>query len=1053
MTKIFLIFVLFIHETIYAANFRAIKKPSLINTSPFATNSDLPLSVINNLLEKCSNKTTEECDMCSLCQNDAFCRQKSKKLSSTKLLSNARLTNPQTSLTYLKSQIDFTCYCVPGYTGTYCQIDINECLSMPCSNNATCIDRINSYECKCPSGYTGDNCEININECESSPCNIEGGKCIDLIDGYFCNCNPGFTGPTCAININECASQPCMNNVTCVDLVNGFECNCTNTGYDGLFCENNINDCLNVECKHDSVCIDGINSFKCDCHPGYDGKYCEIDINECLSSPCVYGRCWENSDRQSLVHKLLISNSTNHQSQEYTLEDEHTLEASFELTFNYSNAAGYWCECEPGYTGIYCEIKIDECQSSPCGPNGKCIDLVNGYKCICHNGYTGLTCTENIDECKMYSPCAENTKCIDLKPDYSSLIKSNKYNLDEDILSLDGYYCDCTELNENLFKKNGNRDVLYAGQNCTLKLNACQSLKTKCQHDSLCQSILFNSTEQDIMCLCKPGYTGKYCEYSTVFRMDGTYSIDNKINEPQIEKFNLKFDFKVNFFEKTKYPLIYFEYLNQFLFELVLNKDFIEVKNENLGLSTKLGFLYLQSDESYFSMWNHLEITFEDNFITFSYSVKQMQLSLQRMIDLRKFSKMDNFKPTSFTLGKFYKSLPGDLFESDDESLVMDFEVENFLSDACFRDFSLNSEILFKSLKPDYLNHNFDAQNWKDLSQRVKYGCNLRNHGINNNENQCQSETNAYDEKLNYCANNSTCFNKWFNYECKNCTLPFYGKNCQFESTNLVFMSQNTDLTKSNEALIDINLELIQSHVELQNDMNYFKIEFYLHRFSQLNQKVDSDFKFLTLRQKMQNSLIQNFYHIGLDQDGFLTLEKIQINDQSQNETFRSMWSLKNDKISLNQFNTSYSSLINVKLNENFVQLTVNQSYIARFKFSQNHEYIDEIDKMKFEIENVIFMSNFTNGHNFLINDLAINSLWYHFRNSEPYRIELILLDNKQKYVYKTSDLFRIKNLLLIDKSEFKSDLRLIENLECPSVHFTDDLTLYNLTTTTPIKR
>lgn len=203
------------------------KKPIEINTSTFATNSDLPIKTINSLLEKCSNKSLDECDMCSLCQNGAFCRQKSKRpslfTSTPKLMTTIEQisNNPYSSLAYLRSQIEFTCYCVPGYTGTYCQIDINECLSSPCSNNATCIDLINAYECRCPSGYTGENCEININECDSSPCNQIGGECVDLIDGYYCNCNPGFTGPTCSVNIDECASQPCMNNATCVDKING----------------------------------------------------------------------------------------------------------------------------------------------------------------------------------------------------------------------------------------------------------------------------------------------------------------------------------------------------------------------------------------------------------------------------------------------------------------------------------------------------------------------------------------------------------------------------------------------------------------------------------------------------------------------------------------------------------------------------------------------------------------------------------------------------------------------------------------------------------------
>ena len=31
---------------------------------------------------------------------------------------------------------------------------------------------------------------------------------------------------------------------------------------------------------------------------------------------------------------------------------------------------GYKCQCQPGYTGIDCDVDIDECQSPPCF-NGK----------------------------------------------------------------------------------------------------------------------------------------------------------------------------------------------------------------------------------------------------------------------------------------------------------------------------------------------------------------------------------------------------------------------------------------------------------------------------------------------------------------------------------------------------------------------------------------------------------------------------------------------------------------------------------------------------------
>ena len=39
-------------------------------------------------------------------------------------------------------------------------LDINECVSEPCQNNGTCIDRVNKYRCDCDgTGYTGKNCE------------------------------------------------------------------------------------------------------------------------------------------------------------------------------------------------------------------------------------------------------------------------------------------------------------------------------------------------------------------------------------------------------------------------------------------------------------------------------------------------------------------------------------------------------------------------------------------------------------------------------------------------------------------------------------------------------------------------------------------------------------------------------------------------------------------------------------------------------------------------------------------------------------------------------
>ena len=36
---------------------------------------------------------------------------------------------------------------------------MNECDSNPCSQYASCIDKVGLYECMCMFGYNGENCE------------------------------------------------------------------------------------------------------------------------------------------------------------------------------------------------------------------------------------------------------------------------------------------------------------------------------------------------------------------------------------------------------------------------------------------------------------------------------------------------------------------------------------------------------------------------------------------------------------------------------------------------------------------------------------------------------------------------------------------------------------------------------------------------------------------------------------------------------------------------------------------------------------------------------
>ena len=61
---------------------------------------------------------------------------------------------------------------------------------------------------------------------------------------------------------------------------------------------------------------------------------------------------------------------------------------------------GYHCVCPAGFTGLDCDIDIDECLgNNVCLNNATCVDMVNEYECHCLEGFTGHNCEINIDDC------------------------------------------------------------------------------------------------------------------------------------------------------------------------------------------------------------------------------------------------------------------------------------------------------------------------------------------------------------------------------------------------------------------------------------------------------------------------------------------------------------------------------------------------------------------------------------------------------------------------------------------------------------------------------
>ncbi|XP_068090442.1 sushi, von Willebrand factor type A, EGF and pentraxin domain-containing protein 1 isoform X2 [Hyperolius riggenbachi] len=179
----------------------------------------------------------------------------------------------------------YTCTCLKGYTGTKCEINIDDCKSMPCRNNGICKDGIGQFECQCAAGFRGPFCEENINECATHPCENEG-TCVDAVNMFHCRCPNGFLGTRCEIEIDECLSKPCLNSGECKDLKGDFQCLCP-PGYAGKVCEQNIDECQSGPCKNGASCTDGLNSFRCHCANGFIGQFCAINVDECESNPCL----------------------------------------------------------------------------------------------------------------------------------------------------------------------------------------------------------------------------------------------------------------------------------------------------------------------------------------------------------------------------------------------------------------------------------------------------------------------------------------------------------------------------------------------------------------------------------------------------------------------------------------------------------------------------------------------------------------------------------------------------------------------------------------------
>ena len=318
-----------------------------------------------------------------------------------------------------------TCDCDDGWTGTHCEVDVDECSDgthtcggnactnadppqrficapdIDCGTNGTRDPATNT--CDCNSGWTGTTCRDDINECETDNggCD-ENATCTNAAtsgDPAVCTCNNGYTGDgrSCA-DINECDTNNggCDENASCSNAPTPGDpaiCECNN-GYTGTgqTCTPDPDDeCSPNPCGDDTVCNDpnpvaaSTGDYVCSCKSGFSGAATTGGPASCAN----IDECDLQTDN---CHDDAVCTDT---------------------------VGSFSCNCKDGFSGdgvSSCDaIPDDECNPNPCGADTVCDDPnpvatnTGDYVCSCGDGFSGTTTTGSPATCADVDECATGT--------------------------------------------------------------------------------------------------------------------------------------------------------------------------------------------------------------------------------------------------------------------------------------------------------------------------------------------------------------------------------------------------------------------------------------------------------------------------------------------------------------------------------------------------------------------------------------------------------------------------------------------------------------------
>ncbi|CAL1534783.1 unnamed protein product, partial [Lymnaea stagnalis] len=388
------------------------------------------------------------------------------------------------------------CSCFPAYTGSDCESELDACASKPCSVGQECTDltaaqqgnNVTGYVCgPCPVGYSDyDKKCVDTNECTESN-GLCQHNCTNTEGSFICSCRQGFrldaTNKKTCRDVNECEEQTSQCKHTCKNTEGSYNCSCYegyNLKSDGYTCELTSNGKRECEhCQHTCLFNETTNTASCVCDKGYkpdpnNTNEC-LDINECelLNMPCSQScnntegnfkcYCYTGFKLESDIVSCKACEIPS-----YGEDCAKTCQCNGRGSCNTVKG----CVCDVNWTGVNCDIDVDECATQGSCPEGQlCLNTYGSFTCSCPTGYVfaGQVCNDT-DEC---SNLQINVTC-DLRKEVC-------------INTVGSYWCDC---------KQG-----YARDNNS----TCQDIDECALHIDGCQHMCHN-VEGRFNCECDYGY-------------------------------------------------------------------------------------------------------------------------------------------------------------------------------------------------------------------------------------------------------------------------------------------------------------------------------------------------------------------------------------------------------------------------------------------------------------------------------------------------------------------------------------------------------------------